>query len=177
MGTKADEFDEAMRHILTRNTPTVLASFTAEVDYAIQHTIGRCEGDWTPVRVRAAMSRVASIMSGRAFVGLPLSRDPQWIEATVNYTQDVSRAWMVLKMIPWPLRAMVASFLKEVKNRQCPLPCLLYIHHLEISQLTFRMKSKARDASTSKSSHLGLQKRPKAQPRRRPPKRTSLEAT
>lgn len=125
MGTKADEFDEAMRHVLTRNTPSVLASFTAEVDYAIQQTIGKCEGDWTPVRVRAAMSRVASIMSGRAFVGLPLSRDPQWIEATVNYTQDVSRAWMVLKMIPWPLRTIFAPFLKQVKNRQYHL-----VHHL-----------------------------------------------
>lgn len=117
MGTKADEFDEAMRYTLTRNTPTVLASFTAEVEYAIHHTIGRCEGEWTPVKVRAALSRVASIMSGRAFVGLPLSRDPEWIEATVTYTQNVSHAWMVLKMTPWFIRPIVAPFLKQVQQR------------------------------------------------------------
>lgn len=116
MGTKADEFDSAMRHILTRNTPVVLASFTAEVDYAIKTCIGECRGDWTPIRVRAAMSRVASLMSGRAFVGLPLSRDPEWVEATTNYTQDVSRAWMALKMLPWYKRPLMARFLPQVQS-------------------------------------------------------------
>ena len=115
MGTKADEFDDAMRHVLTRNTPAVLESFVAEVDYAVTQQIGECK-DWTAVTPRYAMSRIASLMSGRAFVGLPLSRDPEWVEATVNYTGDVSRAWMVLKMIPWPLRYLVAPFLPPVKS-------------------------------------------------------------
>lgn len=117
MGTKADEFDATMRHVLTRNTPVVLASFTAEVDYAMKQCIGEVSADsWKPVKIRGAMSRVASLMSGRAFVGLPLSRDPDWVEATVNYTQDVSRAWMKLIMIPWFLRPLVAPFLSQVKN-------------------------------------------------------------
>ena len=117
MGTKADEFDATMRHTLTRNTPVVLASFTAEVDYAMKQCIGEVSRDsWKPVKIRGAMSRVASLMSGRAFVGLPLSRDPVWVEATVNYTQDVSRAWMKLIMLPWPLRPIVAPFLTEVRN-------------------------------------------------------------
>lgn len=117
MGTKADEFDATMRHTLTRNTPVVLASFTAEVDYAMKQCIGEVTADsWKPVKIRGAMSRVASLMSGRAFVGLPLSRDPVWVEATVNYTQDVSRAWMKLIMLPWPLRPIIAPFLTEVRN-------------------------------------------------------------
>lgn len=115
MGTKADEFDAAMRYTLTRNTPTVLASFVAEVEYAVNQQIGPCK-DWTPITPRYAMSRIASLMSGRAFVGLPLSRDPEWVEATVNYTGDVSRAWMILKLIPWPIRYFVAPFLPQVKS-------------------------------------------------------------
>ena len=116
MGTKADEFDSAMRHILTRNTPVVLESFTAEVSYAMKTCIGECEGNWKPIRVRAAMSRVASLLSGRAFVGLPLSRDPEWVEATTNYTQDVSKAWMALKMLPWYKRALMAWSLPQVQS-------------------------------------------------------------
>ena len=115
MGTKAEEFDSTMRHVLTRNTPAVLASFTAEVEYAMKNNIGECK-DWTPITARRAMSRVASIMSGRAFVGLPLSRDEAWIEATVNYTGDVSRAWLVLRMLPWFIRPFVAPFLPQVKS-------------------------------------------------------------
>ncbi|KAL8770154.1 MAG: hypothetical protein Q9209_003996 [Squamulea sp. 1 TL-2023] len=89
-GTQAEEFDSAIRQVLTRNTPTVLKSFTAEIDYAIQNNVGGCK-DWTPVTIQKAFSRIASILSGRSCVGLPLSRDEDWIEATVNYTGDVSR--------------------------------------------------------------------------------------
>lgn len=115
MGTKADEFDAAMRYTLTRNTPIILASFTAEVDYATTQNIGPCE-DWTAVKPRGAMSRVAALLSGRAFVGLPLSREEKWVEATVNYTGDVSRAWMILRLIPWYIRPFVAPFLPQVKS-------------------------------------------------------------
>ena len=115
MGTKAEEFDSTMRHVLTRNTPAVLASFTAEVEYAINNNIGKC-GDWTPITVRQSMSRVASIMSGRAFVGLPLSRDEAWIDATVNYTGDVSKAWLILRRLPWFIKPFLAPFLPQVRS-------------------------------------------------------------
>lgn len=115
MGTKADEFDSTMRNVLTRNTPAVLASFTAEVEYAVNKMIGPCK-DWTAIKPRYAMSRIASLMSGRAFVGLPLSREEEWVEATVDYTAGVSRAWMVLRLIPWPIRFFVAPFLPQVKH-------------------------------------------------------------
>lgn len=114
MGTKADEFDSAMRNVLTRQTPTVLESFTAEVGYAIQQHIGSCE-DWTAIKPRHAMSHIASLMSGRAFVGLPLSREKDWVEATVTYTQNVSWAWMILNQLPKPVRFLVAPFLPQVR--------------------------------------------------------------
>jgi cytochrome P450 len=115
MGTKADEFDNAMRHVLTRNTPAVLASFTAEIEYAVNDNIGDCP-EWTAITPRRAMSRIASLMSGRAFVGLPLSRDKDWVEATVKYTGDVSRAWMVLTPLPKPIRLLVAPWLPQVQS-------------------------------------------------------------
>lgn len=115
MGTKADEFDSAMRHTLTRNTPVVLAAFTAEIEYAVLQYIGECDGEWNSIKVRHVMSRIASVLSGRAFVGLPLSRDPEWIEATTNYTQNVSMAWMGLGSLPWFIRPILAPFLPQVR--------------------------------------------------------------
>ena len=116
MGTKADEFDAAVRHILTRNTPVMLESFTAEVQYAVETSIGRCEGGWTDILVRSALSKVASLMSGRAFVGLPLSRDPEWVEATTTFTQDVSRAYIYLHGLSWWARPVLAPFSAQVKS-------------------------------------------------------------
>ncbi|KAH8723136.1 cytochrome P450 monooxygenase [Phaeosphaeriaceae sp. PMI808] len=114
MGTKADEFDRTMRNVLTRNTPAVLESFNAEIEYAVNKMIGPCK-EWTSIKPQYAMSRIASIMSGRAFVGLPLSREDDWVEATVNYTRGVSNAWLVLRVIPWPIRYFVAPFLPQVQ--------------------------------------------------------------
>ncbi|EAL88824.1 hypothetical protein KXW98_006768 [Aspergillus fumigatus] len=116
MGTKADEFDDAMRYLLVRNTPAVLASFTAEIDYAMSTVLQVPPNSWTRVKPRSIMPKVATILSGRAFVGLPLSREPDWIESNVNYTQDVSRAWMVLRFYPHWIRPLVAPFLREVKT-------------------------------------------------------------
>ncbi|KAL6235269.1 hypothetical protein BDW75DRAFT_230452 [Aspergillus navahoensis] len=114
MGTKSPEFDEAMRYDLTRNTPTVLSSFVAEVQYAVEDSFGRPD-KWTAFQPRACMSKIASLMSGRAFVGLPLSRDETWVQATVTYTQDVTRAWLVLRTIPWFIRPFFAPFLPQVR--------------------------------------------------------------
>lgn len=114
MGTKTEEFDAAMRHDLTRNTPTVLASFNAEVQHAIDENVGSCR-NWTPLKPRAAMCRVASLMSGRAFVGVPLSHDEEWVEATVNYTGNVTQAWLHLRTLNRFVRPFVAPFLPQVK--------------------------------------------------------------
>lgn len=115
MGTKADEFDEAMRYDLQRNTPKVLASFVAEVDYVFEKTFGKPRV-WEAFQPRECMARVAALMSGRAFVGLPLSRDEEWAEATVTYTQDVTKAWMVLRMIPKSLHWLLAPCLPQVRS-------------------------------------------------------------
>ncbi|PNS14339.1 hypothetical protein CAC42_6852 [Sphaceloma murrayae] len=114
MGTKADEFDRTMRHTLTRNTPKVLDCFNEEVEYAVNKMIGSCE-DWTVINPRHAMSRIASIMSARLFVGLPLSREDRWTESTVNYTGGVSQAWLILRLIPRYVRDVVAPFLPQVR--------------------------------------------------------------
>ena len=147
MGTKAVEFDNAMRHVLTRNTPIVLSSFTSEIEYAMDNNVGECK-EWTPITARKAMSRIASILSGRAFVGLPLSRDEAWIEATVNYTSDVSRAWLVLRFIPWPIRPIVAPFLPQVRS-------LLRQKATNVSKLAPLLAAKRSGSETEKADHGG----------------------
>lgn len=116
MGTKADEFDEAMRYDLQRNTPKVLASFVSEAEYAFTKVFGEPSKEWKAFQPREVMSQMAALMSGRAFVGLPLSRDDEWAQATVTYTQDVTRAWMMLQMIPSFLHWLVAPYLPQVRS-------------------------------------------------------------
>ncbi|KAK1843707.1 cytochrome p450 oxidoreductase [Colletotrichum chrysophilum] len=109
-------FDDAMRNVLVRNTPMVLRAFVAEIGYATRVTIGDNLPTWTKITPKAAMARMATVLSGRSFVGLPLSRDEEWIDATVGFTGDVSRAWMKVRFIPHPLRPFVAPFFSEVRS-------------------------------------------------------------
>jgi gliotoxin biosynthesis cytochrome P450 monooxygenase len=117
MGTKTEEFDRAMRHTLTRNTAACLASFVDEIDYAIGATICECD-NWTTFNARKLMSEIASIMSGRVFIGLPHSRDKDWVEASCQFIGDVSMSWMILRMIPWPLKALIAPILPPIRSLQ-----------------------------------------------------------
>ncbi|KAJ5082262.1 hypothetical protein N7532_011305 [Penicillium argentinense] len=116
-GTEANEFDDAMRYILVRNTPAGLASLTAEIDYAMATVLQLAPNSWTRLKPQSIMPKVATILSGHAFVGLPLSQEEDWIESNVNYTQDVSRVLMVLRFYPHWIRPLVAPFLREVKAR------------------------------------------------------------
>jgi hypothetical protein len=118
MGTRADEFDNAMRNVLARNTPAALDAFTAEIEHAVSATIpGKLQlQDWKGITPRSAMARMATILSGRVFVGLPLSRDEEWINATVSFTGAVSKAWMVLRFYPHFVRPIVAPFLSQVRS-------------------------------------------------------------
>ncbi|KAF2219176.1 cytochrome P450 [Elsinoe ampelina] len=116
MGTKADEFDATMRINLVRNTPTVLESFAAEVEYAFRAIVGIDRSDWLTVNPRSAMFRMASILSSRAFVGLPLSREPDWVAAVTTFTGQVSKAWLRLRFVPSQLHRIVGAFLSETRQ-------------------------------------------------------------
>jgi len=74
--------------------------------------------EWTAIPVHAKTLRFIAILSGRVFVGLPLSREEEWIQASINYTRDcmaiayASQKWNSL------LRPIVAPFLPEVRKAQ-----------------------------------------------------------
>lgn len=59
--------------------------------YAVEEGIGDC-ADWTSVNIFGKLLRIVALASGRIFVGRPLSRDEEWIEMTINYTVDCSKA-------------------------------------------------------------------------------------
>jgi len=100
---------------LTRNISHVLSMLQDEMEYAAQDAIGPCE-DWTPIPIYAKLLRIVALISGRAFVGLPLCRDERWIHISINYTIDFfaapRRFWAYRS---WQ-RPFVAPFLKEVRK-------------------------------------------------------------
>jgi hypothetical protein len=115
IGVPSPETIEAIKVDLTRNITKVLSELQEEMVYACNREIGECL-EWTKVPVYSKVLQLVALLSGRTFVGLPLSRDKEWTDATINFNGDTIRAVQAIaKYHPllWPL---ISHHLPEVKR-------------------------------------------------------------
>ncbi|KAF5618360.1 gibberellin cluster-C13-oxidase [Fusarium sp. NRRL 52700] len=108
------EIPATIRQDLTRNMPNIMLDFQDELAYASQQWPETSH--WSSVPVYEMMLRAVALLSGRAFVGLPLCRDQGWLEASIGYTvqcvsiRDQLHTWSPL------LRPIVGPFLPSVRS-------------------------------------------------------------
>jgi hypothetical protein len=86
-----------------------------EARYGFEKELGSC-GDWTPVPVYQKMTRIVTLLSGRIFVGRPLSREEKWIDINISYTLFCVQARAATEAYPAWARDTIAPYLKEVKS-------------------------------------------------------------
>lgn len=115
MGTHAPELHSALTIDLQRNVQRVLESAQVEVVYAFAQKIPPCP-DWTPVPVFPTILSISALLIERTWVGLPLSRQDQWIKATTSYMTDVANAANAIRGWPKTVRPAVAPMLAEVQS-------------------------------------------------------------
>ncbi|KAH7381517.1 cytochrome P450 [Pyrenochaeta sp. MPI-SDFR-AT-0127] len=99
---------------LTKNIPRIMAELQDEVGYAIGEHIGECK-DWTGYPLYFMLTHLVALLSGRIFVGHPLSRDPAWLHATVRYTIDGFTGAEKLWDYPRILHPIMQYFIPEVR--------------------------------------------------------------
>ena len=63
---------------LTRNTGRILADIIDECRYAFPHELGELN-DWSAVQVHQKVVKIIALLTGRIFIGLPISRDETWL--------------------------------------------------------------------------------------------------
>jgi cytochrome P450 len=119
---RAHGFVSAIRQDLNRNLSATLPLLLAEVGYATDSSIGPAPA-WKPVPIYPTALRMVALLTGRTFVGLPLSRDEAWIETSVELTVDTFVAAFALWTVHWTLRPIVAWLMPQVwrihrRNRQ-----------------------------------------------------------
>ncbi|KAF2119285.1 cytochrome P450 monooxygenase [Lophiotrema nucula] len=100
---------------LTKNIPRILGELEDEVGYSIGKHIGESQ-DWTPHPLYYMLTHLVALLSGRIFVGHPLSRDPTWLHATVRYTIDGFVGAEKLWMYPSILHPIMQYFIPEVRQ-------------------------------------------------------------
>lgn len=100
---------------LTKNIVNILNELQEEVDYSVDLNIGDCP-DWKPLKLYHSLSTLVALLSGRIFVGLPLSRNPFWIKATLSYTMEGFLGSDKLWKYPKLLHPIVHWFIPEIRN-------------------------------------------------------------
>lgn len=111
---------EAIKADLTTNIGRMLPELQEETIFALKEDIGPAP-EWTQVFLYKKFMHISALTNGRFFVGLPMSRNPDWIEACLKYTMDlisVIKAVSITKFLIGPLVHLVAPFLPQIGNLQ-----------------------------------------------------------
>ncbi|KAF8526929.1 cytochrome P450 [Hysterangium stoloniferum] len=98
--------NELVRVNLTRSLSAIFADVKEEIVLAFKDNIPLTEG-WTKVVVHRVMTQIVARASNRVFVGVPLCRNPEYLNLCINYALDISHDREVLNRFPGFLRPIV----------------------------------------------------------------------
>ncbi|THG97981.1 hypothetical protein EW026_g4131 [Hermanssonia centrifuga] len=77
-----------IRQQLTRQLVTLFPDVRDEISTAFQELIPAKENEWTPINATSVIRQIVARASNRVFVGVPLCRDPGYLDLTVNFAVD-----------------------------------------------------------------------------------------
>ncbi|KAF8153783.1 cytochrome P450 [Crassisporium funariophilum] len=105
-----------IRAQLTRALPRLVPEVREEIVDAFNDFIPVTE-EWTSVLALETMMKIVCRASNRIFVGLPLCKDPDFVDLNVKFTVDVVTSGAILRMVPRFLRPFVNSLVSAVPKR------------------------------------------------------------
>ncbi|TVY92981.1 Cytochrome P450 monooygenase [Lachnellula willkommii] len=114
-GDQRPEIVAAVKVDLTRNIAGTMDGLQDEVKYALDKEFGSCR-DWTSFELYGKLARIVALLSGRVFVGRPLSREEEWVSSTTQFAAHAHLARLAI--LEWPrwMRPFVAPFLPEIQR-------------------------------------------------------------
>ena len=112
---RAHGFVSSVRKDLNRNLDATLPLLRAETSYAVSTTIGHC-AEWKELKLHPSSLRMIALLTGRVFVGTGLSRNEEWINASIQTTVDTFTASFKLWEYHWAIRPIMACTMPEIQN-------------------------------------------------------------
>ncbi|KAF9235150.1 cytochrome P450 [Melanogaster broomeanus] len=103
-----------VRSRLTRNLGTLYPDIRDEVSTAFEEILDLKSNEWKSVPALDAVQEVVCRTISRVFVGLPLCRNPDWINLNVLFTEDFVKAAFIVGLFPRMLAPLIASCLTGV---------------------------------------------------------------
>ncbi|KAM6503707.1 Cytochrome P450 [Amanita muscaria] len=107
---------EIVKKPLTKNIGARVADIQDEIVTAFEHYIPATENEWTRITAYPTIIDIVCRASNRMFVGLPLCRDPDWMELTKAFTMDIAKSVLFLDIVPPALRPFAAPLIRSIPN-------------------------------------------------------------
>ncbi|KAF9235145.1 cytochrome P450 [Melanogaster broomeanus] len=103
-----------LRSQLTRNLGTLYPDIRDEVVTTFEEILDLKGNEWKSVPALDTVQEVVCRTSNRVFVGLPLCRNPDWVNLNVLFSDDLLKAAMTVALFPRILAPLVAQCLTGV---------------------------------------------------------------
>ncbi|KIJ13842.1 hypothetical protein PAXINDRAFT_80222 [Paxillus involutus ATCC 200175] len=103
-----------IRSQLTRNLGILYTDLRDEIVTAFEEILDLRGNEWKSVPAFQTVQTVICRASNRMFVGLPLCRDPNWINLAMGFTLDVIKGGVTIGLFPKVLAPLVARFMTSV---------------------------------------------------------------
>ncbi|KAJ6460006.1 cytochrome P450 [Mycena sanguinolenta] len=101
---------------LTRNLGQRFPDVYDEVVCAFDEALSLDAAEWKTIPVMASITDIVARISGRLFVGLPLCREPEYIEFTIKHTYHVVIARRLIGYVPKFLRPILGPLISSRKR-------------------------------------------------------------
>lgn len=115
MGSRSTLHPRVVRGQLNRNLWTVMSEVEEEISDAFHDSWPACD-DWTEVDVMDRIVQVVARVSSRMFGGTTLSRNNEWVQASINFATDGFIGAQALKAYPEMLKPIVAKFTPAIQQ-------------------------------------------------------------
>jgi ent-kaurene oxidase len=112
-GPVAGHLASTVRVDLVRNTVEATKALVDEIEYALPNHLGNSE-EWSSFLLYNQLTEIVAQVTARVFVGIPLCRDPEWINLMVDYTRHAIGGAMSLADYPQWSHFIMAQFNKKI---------------------------------------------------------------
>ncbi|KAM5541007.1 hypothetical protein V8D89_005318 [Ganoderma adspersum] len=107
---------QVMKEKLARTLPDIVPDALDEISLAVKEHIVATDHEWTSICVMPATQNIAARAISRAFVGLPLCRNPDYVAQAIDFTSCVAKDAGVFRAVPSVFKPFVSLFVHNVKN-------------------------------------------------------------
>ncbi|PTB66982.1 cytochrome P450 [Trichoderma citrinoviride] len=85
---------------LTPNLNSLTRPMQEEVNFAVEKELTESEDEWVTIKPYHTILDFVARVSARIFLGKPLCRDPEWLEVSTQFTENVFVSLVFLRLFP-----------------------------------------------------------------------------